>query len=209
MRHPQSTNKELELPYYDVRLSSTAVNGSRDSRRRRLTAASRSATITTTQDDGRCHQPPCRCTSNIPPLTGSKTRPGTQVMHLYEPCVQAGMRLEPNWMPTDLQAVNYLPGYRILFWAIHIPGVLLPTKWWNMGQEFMWRRRFDVTCALIFKYPLNFIPNGAVYRNLKSENFSVVSWISGPAGIYTLNVDVARQVITGGPTSSFLKPERD
>lgn len=88
-----------------------------------------------------------------------------------------------------LKAVNYLPGYRVLFWPIHIPGVLLPTKWWNMGQEFMWRRRFDV------------------YRNFKSENFSVVTWISGPAGIYTSNIDVARQVVTGGLTSSFLKPE--
>ncbi|KDQ31693.1 hypothetical protein PLEOSDRAFT_1061813 [Pleurotus ostreatus PC15] len=88
-----------------------------------------------------------------------------------------------------LKAVSYLPGYRIPFWPIYVPGVLLPTTWWNMGLEFPWRRRFDV------------------YRNFQNESFSVVPWLLGPAGIYTSNVDIARQVTTEGRKSSFFKPQ--
>lgn len=46
-----------------------------------------------------------------------------------------------------------------------------------------------------------------VYKQFRSENVSVVPFISGVPGIYTSNLDVGRQVISGGHKSSFIKPE--
>ncbi|KAF4583601.1 hypothetical protein EYR38_002356 [Pleurotus pulmonarius] len=46
-----------------------------------------------------------------------------------------------------------------------------------------------------------------VYREFKNESFSVIPWLLGPAGIFTSNIDVARQVVAGGQKSSFIKPE--
>ncbi|KAF4564657.1 alcohol dehydrogenase [Pleurotus pulmonarius] len=88
-----------------------------------------------------------------------------------------------------LKAVNYLPGYRIPFWPLCLPGAVLPTTWWNVGMAFPWRRRFDA------------------YRQFNNESFSIVPWLVGPAGIYTSNIDVGRQVIAGGHKTSFIKPE--
>lgn len=48
-------------------------------------------------------------------------------------------------MLTKIQAVNYLPGYRIPFWPLCLPGAVLPTTWWNVGMAFPWLRRFDGT----------------------------------------------------------------
>ncbi|KAG6917128.1 hypothetical protein DXG01_003794 [Tephrocybe rancida] len=47
----------------------------------------------------------------------------------------------------------------------------------------------------------------SVYKHYHSENVSMVPFISGVPGIYTSNLDVARQVSGGGHKSSFIKPE--
>jgi len=46
-----------------------------------------------------------------------------------------------------------------------------------------------------------------VYKKYRSENVSFVPFIYGSPGIYTSNLDVARQVVAGGHKSSFIKPE--
>ncbi|KAL0960014.1 hypothetical protein HGRIS_011664 [Hohenbuehelia grisea] len=88
-----------------------------------------------------------------------------------------------------LKAVSYLPGRRVPFQPLALPGAALPTTWWNPGLKFPWLDRFTF------------------YKRFGSENVSVVPFMFGVPGIYTSNLDVARQVITGGHKSSFIKPE--
>ncbi|KAF8649628.1 hypothetical protein AX16_005717 [Volvariella volvacea WC 439] len=88
-----------------------------------------------------------------------------------------------------LKAVGYIPGLRVPFEPLALPGVAIPTSWWNPGYKFpwKWRHRF--------------------YREHASESVSVVPFIKGTPSIYTCNLDVARQVVAGGNRSSWIKPE--
>ncbi|KAF9010234.1 cytochrome P450 [Cyathus striatus] len=88
-----------------------------------------------------------------------------------------------------LQSVNYMPGLRIPFQPLGFPGAVLPTSWWNPGMHFpwLWKNHF--------------------YKKYQSENVSVIPFVFGVPGIYTSNIDVARQVVAGGHKTSFIKPE--
>ncbi|KAG6812865.1 hypothetical protein H0H92_015793 [Tricholoma furcatifolium] len=86
-------------------------------------------------------------------------------------------------------AVNSLPGMRIPFQPLAAPGALIPTSWWNPGLRFPWEWRLTF------------------YKRYGNENVSMVPFISGIPGIYTCNLDVARQVASGGHKTSFIKPE--
>lgn len=88
-----------------------------------------------------------------------------------------------------INAVNNLPGMRVPFQPLAAPGVILPTSWWNPGLRFPWLWR------------------STFYKNYQNESVSIVPFISGVPGIYTSNLDVARQVAAGGHKSSFIKPE--
>ncbi|KAG6850123.1 hypothetical protein H0H93_000745 [Arthromyces matolae] len=88
-----------------------------------------------------------------------------------------------------ISAVNGLRGMRIPFQPLDFPGALIPTTWWNPGVTFTWLWRFTF------------------YRRFQSENVSIVPFLSGIPVIYTNNLDVARQVASGGHKSSFIKPE--
>lgn len=44
-----------------------------------------------------------------------------------------------------LTAVNHLPGMRVPFQPLALPGVLIPTSWWNPGIRFPWEWR--LTCV--------------------------------------------------------------
>ncbi|GLB42781.1 putative cytochrome P450 [Lyophyllum shimeji] len=88
-----------------------------------------------------------------------------------------------------INAVNHLPRMRVPFQPLAAPGAVLPTTRWNPGLRFPWLWRFTF------------------YKRYQSENVSIVPFISGVPGIYTSNLDVARQVAAGGHKSSFVKPE--
>ncbi|GLB42270.1 putative cytochrome P450 [Lyophyllum shimeji] len=88
-----------------------------------------------------------------------------------------------------INALNHLPGMRVPFQPLAAPGAILPTTRWNPGLRFPWLWRFTF------------------YKRYQSENVSIVPFISGVPGIYTSNLDVARQVAAGGHKSSFVKPE--
>ncbi|KAF9467919.1 cytochrome P450 [Collybia nuda] len=88
-----------------------------------------------------------------------------------------------------IQAVNHMPGYRVPFQPLDLPGVILPTTWWNPGLSFPWLWRSHL------------------YKEFQSETISVVPFLRGLPGIYTSNLEVARQVSGGGHKSSFVKPE--
>ncbi|KAG7095482.1 hypothetical protein E1B28_006221 [Marasmius oreades] len=84
-----------------------------------------------------------------------------------------------------LQVVN-VSGYRPLFGPLGFPGVLLPTRWWNVGLDVHYRRRHDM------------------YK--ESDYISIVPFISGKPQIWTNNLDVARQIEGGGLKGVFHKP---
>ncbi|KAG6829040.1 hypothetical protein H0H87_012773, partial [Tephrocybe sp. NHM501043] len=85
--------------------------------------------------------------------------------------------------------VNRLPGMRIPFQPLAAPGALIPTSWWNPGLRFPWLWRYTF------------------YKRYQNENVSMIPFISGIPGIYTSNLDVARQVAGGGHKSNFIKPQ--
>jgi len=86
-----------------------------------------------------------------------------------------------------IKVVSNLPGIRAPFQPLALPGALFPTSWWNSGLDLHWARRFQL------------------YK--ESEVVSVVPFLRGVPGLYTSNLDVARQVSAGGHRSPFIKPE--
>ncbi|RDB29811.1 hypothetical protein Hypma_014185 [Hypsizygus marmoreus] len=90
---------------------------------------------------------------------------------------------------SGIRTVNHLPGLRVPFQPLDVPGAMLPTTWWNPGLHFTWKRRFTF------------------YKEFQNENVSIVPFISGVPSIFTSNLDVARQVAAGGHKTSFIKPE--
>lgn len=46
------------------------------------------------------------------------------------------------------------------------------------------------------------------YTRFGNDTFGAVSWMFGPHGLYTANMDVARQILGGGHKTSFVKPEK-
>ncbi|KAF9482311.1 cytochrome P450 [Pholiota conissans] len=91
--------------------------------------------------------------------------------------------------PQNLKAVSHIPGFRVPFHPLRLPGVLLPTTWWNPGFYFMWTWRNNL------------------YKRFGSDTISFVSFFSGPPTIYTANLDVTRQVASSSGGRSFIKPE--
>ncbi|KAJ7485344.1 cytochrome P450 [Mycena latifolia] len=68
-----------------------------------------------------------------------------------------------------------------------LPGALLPTTSWTTGYDWHWIRRFQ--------------------SYTRNETVNVVPIISGVPGLWTSNIDIARQVVVGGHKTSFIKPE--
>ncbi|KAF5379107.1 hypothetical protein D9615_005952 [Tricholomella constricta] len=91
-----------------------------------------------------------------------------------------------------IHAVNYLPGFRVPFQPLAIPGAILPTTSWNFGPSAHWNWR------------------STVYKTFGSEIFSVIPFLVGAPSIYTSSIEVARQVVSGeqkGSSRSFQKSE--
>ncbi|KAL4256226.1 cytochrome P450 family protein [Pleurotus pulmonarius] len=89
---------------------------------------------------------------------------------------------------SGLKAVSKLPGPRVPFWPYTIPGILIPTTWWNPGGSYHWINRFTV------------------YKYFSSEVFAVVPFLIGPPGIYVSNLDVAHQILGNGRSAlTFVK----
>ncbi|KAL0565153.1 hypothetical protein V5O48_016877 [Marasmius crinis-equi] len=84
------------------------------------------------------------------------------------------------------QAINHTPGYRPPFGPLDFPGVVLPTRWWNTGLDVHYMRRYDM------------------YKT--REHTSIVPFISGTPSLWTNNLDVARQIESGGARGVFRKP---
>ncbi|KAF5318599.1 hypothetical protein D9619_010824 [Psilocybe cf. subviscida] len=88
----------------------------------------------------------------------------------------------------DLQAVSHAPGLRVPFTPLGLPGALLPTTSWNAGLMFPWTWR------------------KTLYARYGTDTISIVPYISGTAGFYTSNIDVARQVASPHKDRSYEKP---
>ncbi|KIK06373.1 hypothetical protein K443DRAFT_674356 [Laccaria amethystina LaAM-08-1] len=89
-----------------------------------------------------------------------------------------------------IHSVGRLPGFRVPFYPLDLPGAVIPTLSWNPGLAATWLWRHTL------------------YQRFQNENFSIVSFLAGPPAIYTSNLDVARQVAVGGHKVPFVKPER-
>ncbi|KAK0237713.1 cytochrome P450 [Armillaria nabsnona] len=71
-----------------------------------------------------------------------------------------------------------------MFYPLGPPGAFLYSTRWHNGVDMHWVK---------------------LYRS--GENVSIVPWLAGPSAIYTSNLDVTRQVASGGHKSDFIKPE--
>ncbi|KAJ6595778.1 cytochrome P450 [Mycena vulgaris] len=105
-----------------------------------------------------------------------------------------GRNLALEFKPTSaLLAVLGLYVLRRILTAIKLlrpmalPGLLLPTTSWTTGLSWHWIRRFQ--------------------SYTRNETVNLVPVISGIPGLWTSNIDIARQVIAGGHKTSFIKPE--
>jgi len=87
-----------------------------------------------------------------------------------------------------LQAVSYIPGLRAPFHPLAMPGVVIPTSWWNPGYAFLWKWRHTF------------------YKKYGNETVSLVPFLSGLPTLYSSNLDIARQISGGGARNIFIKP---
>ncbi|PPQ65337.1 hypothetical protein CVT26_000052 [Gymnopilus dilepis] len=101
-----------------------------------------------------------------------------------EKLAELGKRIDESFAWT----VSHIPGLRVPFWPLGLPGVLLPVTWWNPSVFFTWEWRHNL------------------YKRFGHDTFSVVSFVTGPSGFYSANLDIARQVAIGGHKTSFVKP---
>ncbi|KJA20056.1 hypothetical protein HYPSUDRAFT_68834 [Hypholoma sublateritium FD-334 SS-4] len=88
-----------------------------------------------------------------------------------------------------LQAVSYLPGFRVPFHPFSLPGILTPTMWWNPGFYFLWSWR------------------DSLYTRFGNDTISLVPFFFGPPTFYTSNLDIVRQVAASSGGKSFIKPK--
>ncbi|KAI0064334.1 cytochrome P450 [Artomyces pyxidatus] len=87
-----------------------------------------------------------------------------------------------------LKAVSWLPGLRLPLDQMSPPGVLISYCRWNPGLYLTWNERFTF------------------YQGWNSETVSSVPFLLGPPSIYTSSLEVARQIVSSGPKSAWVKP---
>jgi len=73
--------------------------------------------------------------------------------------------------------VGYLPGMVVPFQPYSLPGVLIPTCWWNPGLTFVWKWRDHM------------------YKKCKTDTISIIAILSGNHTVITSNIDVARHAL--------------
>ncbi|TFK72489.1 cytochrome P450 [Pluteus cervinus] len=91
-----------------------------------------------------------------------------------------------NNFVNGLKTINYLAGPRVPFAPLSLPGIFLPTTWWNPGVFYFWtwRNHFYKTWG---------------------ETVGFAPWFSGEPTFVTTNLEVAKQVTLGGHKSSWEK----
>ncbi|KAF5343692.1 hypothetical protein D9757_014535 [Collybiopsis confluens] len=85
-----------------------------------------------------------------------------------------------------LRTVDHRPGLRPPFDPFGLPAVLFPTTWWNASADVNWVRRSELYT--------------------EDETISIVPVLVGRPMIYSSNLNVARQIASGGNRTSFFKP---
>ncbi|KAI0064321.1 cytochrome P450 [Artomyces pyxidatus] len=86
-----------------------------------------------------------------------------------------------------IKIVAGVPGIYIPFQPISLPGVVIPTCWWNPGLSWVWRYRLNS------------------YQSYQSAVLCFVPFLSGSPSFFTNSVEVARQVVGGGVESPWIK----
>ncbi|KAG5633566.1 hypothetical protein H0H81_006811 [Sphagnurus paluster] len=95
--------------------------------------------------------------------------------------------------PHPSQSVNYLPGYRVPLQPYTFPSGLFASSWWNVGVDKFWLAR---TTLLFFNLE---------YQEFGTETISAVPFIYGVPTLFTSNLDVAKQVLSGQTQPGQLK----
>ncbi|KAG6918368.1 hypothetical protein DXG01_015020 [Tephrocybe rancida] len=85
------------------------------------------------------------------------------------------------------------------------PGAILPTTWWNPGRRCVWLWR-HISAYIRASRSIHTLISRAVYKQFNSEHFSVVPYISGAPTIFSSNLDVLRQVLSGDGKAIWQKP---
>lgn len=95
-----------------------------------------------------------------------------------------------------------------MFDPLDFPGGIIPSSWWNPGVDAIWVRRFSSTLFYTLLTLCANLMSLTVYRKYGNDTISIVPFMAGHSQLYTANLDVARQVVGGGPKGSWIKPER-
>ncbi|KAJ7754428.1 cytochrome P450 [Mycena metata] len=83
---------------------------------------------------------------------------------------------------------SHFPTTFTAFQPFVLPGLLVPTTSWSTGFDWHWIRRFQT------------------YSNNNNETVRLVPLLSGIPGLWTSNMEIGRQIASGGHRSSFIKP---
>ncbi|KAJ7185585.1 cytochrome P450 [Mycena filopes] len=84
------------------------------------------------------------------------------------------------------RSVGYFPVAHTAFQPFSIVGILFPTTSLSTGFDWHWVRRFQTYS--------------------KNETVNLVPVLSGIPGLWTSNIDIGRQIASGGNRSNFIKP---
>ncbi|KAJ7033726.1 cytochrome P450 [Mycena alexandri] len=86
------------------------------------------------------------------------------------------------------RSVSYFPTIFTSFQPFALPGLLIPTTSWSTGFDWHWIRRFQT------------------YSKNETVNLVPVAPFGGIPGLWTSNMEIGRQIASGGHRSSFIKP---
>jgi hypothetical protein len=128
---------------------------------------------------------------------------GLKVCHYY-PTIQS---TPDRHTIASLKAVSHIPGFRVLFHPFSLPGLLLPTTWWNPGLYFVWNWRHTCEYTAFNFCGAHSTTIWTVYRRYGNDTISLVPLFAGPPAFYTSNIDVTRQVASSSGGRSFAKPD--
>ncbi|CAL1711128.1 unnamed protein product [Somion occarium] len=94
-----------------------------------------------------------------------------------------------QWYRNRLKSVDHLPGLRVAFSPLSLPGALLPTSSWNPGLGWYWQWR---TTA---------------YMNHENDIISIVPFVFGKPLYYTCSSKVAQHLLSNETKVNLEKPK--
>ena len=106
------------------------------------------------------------------------------------------------------QGLGGIPKLHTALEPFTVFGATVPASSWNLGLNFQWTKRRSRKSPIYFILNLTYLIITcnllSVYHEL--DTIVVVPYLWGTPRVWTGNLDVARQVVSAGPGSAWIKP---